>query len=168
MDAERVAELVRPLARDASLELYDVEQLGNTLRVSLSGVGGRDAHISDLESVSRSLSLALDEAELGGGSYLLEVSTPGIERKLRTSVHFSGAVGEIVSVTTRPPEGGRRRLRGELMAADDATVTICDDEAGEVTVDFDEVEKAKTIFEWGPAPKPGKPNPSRSRNKADS
>lgn len=167
MDTQRIADLARPLAEAESLELYDVERLGNTLRISVSGVGGSSAGIDELESVSRAISLALDEAEIGGGAYVLEVSTPGVERKLRTPEHFSMAVGETVSVTIRTAEG-RRRLHGELLAADHDKVTVVDADAGEVIVAFADIDKAKTIFEWGPAPKPGKGNQSSSRNKASS
>lgn len=168
MDTERVADLARPIAEAESLEIYDVEQLGATLRISLSGIDGSDAAIDQLESVSRSISLALDEADMSGGSYVLEVSTPGVERKLRSAAHFSGAIGETVSVTVRPAEGGRQRLRGELLSVVDSFITVLDDENGETTVPLADVEKAKTIFEWGPAPKPGKGKSSSSRNKARS
>lgn len=171
MDTTRVAELAAPLARAASLEVYDVEQLGNTIRVSLSGLGGTGASVTDLENVSRSLSLALDEAQLSGAAYVLEVSTPGVERKLRTHDHFIAATGQVVSVTSRSPEG-RQRLRGQLISCDANSITVSDTELGPVTVDLSVIDKAKTIFEWGPAPKPGKGPAQQSspqtRNKAGS
>lgn len=165
MDTTRVAELATPLAEAAGLEVYDVEQHGNVLRVSLSPSGG-DVDVDALESVSRSLSIALDEEDSGGGAYLLEVSSPGVERALKSVRHFATAVGEIVTVTTVPGPDGRRRLRGELTAvdADTESVTVADAESGATDLRLVDIEKARTIFEWGPAPKPGKgPNPARSK-----
>lgn len=162
MDTSQVADLARPLAEAAGLELYDVERRGNVLLVSLAAGPSGQLDVDGLESVSRSLSIALDEHDDGDGAYVLEVSSPGVERNLRTERHFEGAIGEIVTITTVPGPDGRRRLRGELLTADGGAVSVADAEAGTVIVSIDEVEKARTIFEWGPAPKPGKGQKNQS------
>ncbi len=181
MNAEQVDALVRPLIEAADLVLYDVEFKGATLRVSIDGPEG--VPFAALERLSREISLTLDEHDQGGGAYTLEVSTPGVERVLRTPEHFRRAIGEIVTVKTVPlhrgalddgaadstaGRSGRRRLRGELLSADDDRLTI-DDEAGPVDIAIAEVESARTIFEWGPAPKPGSsPAGSKQRHRSSS
>ena len=162
MDTSLVADLARPLAEAAGLEVYDVERRGEVLLVSLAAGSAGQVDVDGLESVSRSLSIALDEHDEGAGRYLLEVSSPGVERALRTERHFEGAVGEIVTITTTPGPDGRRRLRGELLAVDAGELSVDDTEHGTVTVSIGEVEKARTIFEWGPAPKPGKGQKNQS------
>ena len=153
----RVADLVGPLAERMGLELYDVEQHGGTLRVLLDREGGVD--VDTLADATRRISTLLDEAEPVAGSYTLEVSSPGLERPLRTPAHFAWAVGKQVSVKTVPNHPAGRRLSGTVTAADDHSVTLALDEpAGEpLTLPLDDIEKARTTFEWGPAPKPGGP-----------
>lgn len=153
MDTERIAALVRPLATAAGLSVYDVEQHGATLRVSIDGDHG--VPIDALEQLSREISLTLDEHDVGSGSYTLEVSTPGVERRLRRAEHHRAAIGELVTVKTVPGPEGRRRYRGVLVEADDAAIEIDDDEQGRVRLGLDQIESARTVFEWGPAPKPG-------------
>ncbi len=155
MDTSHVAHLAQPLAAAMRLEVYDVEQHGNVLRVSLVGNGEGAVDVDALESVSRSLSVALDEANFSGGAYMLEVSSPGVERRLRTPRHFETAVGEVVTITTTAGAHGRLRFRGQLLSAGPDSVTVLDHERGSTEVPLNEIDKARTIFEWGPTPKPG-------------
>ena len=99
----------------------------------------------------------LDAEPSLAGSYLLEVSSPGLERPLRRPEHFRRAVGETVSVKVRDADGEVRRLRGDLVSTDESGVTVAaaDTNSGE-HVDFDQIIKARTVFEWGAAPKPDK------------
>jgi ribosome maturation factor RimP len=105
--------------------------------------------------VTRAVSQALDDADPLPGQYTLEVSSPGLERPLRRPDQFARAVGEEIAVKTRPSYEGQRRLRGRLVAATDDRVELLV-EGRSVTVALDDVERARTVFEWGPAPKPGK------------
>jgi ribosome maturation factor RimP len=150
---ERVAELVEPLARAASLTLYDVLHTGSTLRVLVDGPQG--VTLDQLAELTRTISVALDLDDPISGSYTLEVSSPGLERPLRRPDHFAGAVGARVTLRTRSDEQGHRRCRGILLTVDERSITVDDMEAGPVTVDIGEVESARTVFEWGPAPRPG-------------
>jgi ribosome maturation factor RimP len=100
------------------------------------------------------------------GRYLLEVSSPGLERPLRTPDHFAGAIGEIVTCKTRDDDGHVSRLRGVLAEAGTDAITITTD-SGDLTVALDAVDAARTVFEWGPAPKPGKGSrPGRKKEAA--
>jgi ribosome maturation factor RimP len=87
------------------------------------------------------------------------VSSPGLERPLRTPAHWAWAVGRQVSIKTTPNHPAGRRVAGTVTSATDTSVTVALDEpVGEsLTLPFDEIEKARTTFEWGPAPKPGGP-----------
>jgi len=88
---------------------------------------------------------------LPGQRYTLEVSSPGVERKLRTPSHFARAVGETVSVRTVAGAKGERRVTGRLQCADaDGFVLEAEDlPGGERRLSYDEIERARTIFEWG-------------------
>ncbi|MEW6155434.1 MAG: ribosome maturation factor RimP [Actinomycetota bacterium] len=150
--SERVRVLVAPALEQAGLTLYDVDRTGgdgNTvLRVTVDRPGGVD--LDAISEATEVVSGVLDaEPDAIAGRYLLEVSSPGIERPLRRPEHFRGAVGATVSVKTRPGHEGERRFEGVLEAAGDAEVTI----AGR-TIAYADIDSARTRFVW---PQPRQP-----------
>src|SRR5687768_6886659 len=94
--AERVADAVAPLVESLGLILHDVEHTGGSLRVLVDRDGGVD--VDTLTEATRAVSHLLDELDPIGGHYTLEVSSPGLERPLRTAAHFRRAVGAEVTV----------------------------------------------------------------------
>ena len=149
--ADRVRGVVAPLVEAADLELYDLELAGGTLRVLVDRAGGAD--IAAISSLTRAVSRALDEHDPIAGSYTLEVSTPGLERPLRAPEHYARAIGTTVKVKTKPGVDGERRVEGTIAAADASGVTLRDADGAERTLRYDDIERARTTFEWGPAPK---------------
>ncbi|MXW60971.1 MAG: ribosome maturation factor RimP [Acidimicrobiaceae bacterium] len=158
---DRVRELVTPIIEAESVDLYDVEHNGGVLRVLVDTDGG--IGIDDIKRISRAVSRRLDEADPMPGRYTLEVSSPGLERSLRTPDHFRCAVGENIKVKTMPTLDGARRLNGTLLSADDGGFDLQTDE-GQCRLRYEEVSKARTVFVWGPAPKPGGGRPADSPN----
>lgn len=162
---ERVRAVIEPVVAAQDLELFDLEQAGPVLRVTVDRAGGVD--MEAIASVTRALSRALDEHDPIAGQYTLEVSSPGLERPLRTPAHWAWAVGRQVSVKTVPDHPAGRRLAGTVASADAEaeTVTLALDEpVGEqVTLALGDIEKARTTFEWGPTPKPGGPKPKNAK-----
>ena len=153
--ADRLARLVAPVAQDLDVTVYDIEDASGTLRVLLDRPGGVD--IDTLSDASRRISRSMDEDGSFASTSLLEVSSPGLERKLRTAEHFAGAVGEQVKVKLRPGVDGARRLDGVLSAATGDTITITTSDGGEHrTVAVADVTSAHTVFVWATNPKPGK------------
>jgi ribosome maturation factor RimP len=153
--SERLHEIVDPICAELDTELVDLEYAGGVVRVTIDRPGGVD--MDAIARVTRAVSRALDQHDPIAGRYTLEVSSPGLERTLRTPAHFLRAVGSTVRIKTRPGVDGERRIDGVLAAADDDgfTVTLAAPASGERRVRYDEVERARTVFEWGPAPKPG-------------
>jgi ribosome maturation factor RimP len=161
--SERLAAVLEPVVRDLGLELYDVEVGGSnrarTLRVLIDREGGVD--LEAITSATEALAPVLDEnpdvAAALPGSYLLEVSSPGLERPLRTPAHFRRAIGATVSVKSRNADGAVERRRAVLTAADDDGIEIEIEQGGaRERVAYDDIVASHTVFEWGPAPKPGK------------
>ena len=167
----RVRELVLPIASDLGLELYDVEQRGGTLRVTLDTPAGAEGGVKldDLSLASRLIGRELDHHDPVPGHYTLEVTSPGVERALRTPAHFRREVGKVVAIRLADVGHDERRLTGTLVAADDTTATVAvdgPDGSVERTVAYDQIDRAKTVFEWGAAPKPGqRPKPAAKRKK---
>ena len=160
---ERVRAVIEPVVAARGLELFDLEQAGPVLRVTVDRPGGVD--IDAIAEVTRAVSRALDEHDPIAGAYTLEVSSPGLERTLRTPAHWAWAVGRTVAVKTHADHPLGRRFTGTVTGSTDTTATIAlDDPVGEsVTLALGEIAKARTTFEWGPAPKPGGPNAKRSK-----
>jgi len=159
---DRVVSVVEPIVAAASLTLYDIDHSGGVLRVFVDGPDG--VTLAQLDELTRTVSVALDAADPIPGHYTLEVSSPGLERSLRRPEHFTGAVGEVISVRTAPGTEGRQRVRGVLTAATADTITVDGDE-GRVELRLDDIERATVVFEWGPGPKPGGPKQSRGRGR---
>lgn len=157
---ERVREVIVPLLADLDVELYDVDHIGGSLRVTLDRPGGID--VEAITRATRAISAALDEADVVPNAYTLEVSSPGIERQLRTATHFRGAVGEEIKIKTRAGVEGDRRIEGRLRSVDDDQLTVDAPDGSTRTVSIDDVDRAHTVHDWSPTPKPGKQkNPSK-------
>jgi ribosome maturation factor RimP len=72
-----------------------------------------------------------------------------LERRLRTAVHFEGAIGDRVRVKTRVEVDGERRHDGVLRGIDGDVVTVVTDAGDERTIELDQIDRATTVFEWG-------------------
>jgi ribosome maturation factor RimP len=149
---DRVRDLIVPLVQAAELELYDLDLNGGVLQVLVDREGG-GADIDAVARLARSVSHALDEHDPIDGHYTLEVSTPGLERPLRTPDHFARATGMTVKVKTKPGTEGDRRIEGAITAAGDDEVTVASADGATRTLRYDEIERARTTFEWGGAAK---------------
>jgi ribosome maturation factor RimP len=155
----RVRELVEPIASDLGLDVYDVEQRGGMIRVALDTPPGSDGGITleTLALASRLVSRELDHHDPVPGRYTLEVTSPGVERSLRTPEHFRRELGKVVALRLSDVVHDERRVTGMLVAADDRTATLqVDGPDGPVTraIPYPQIDRARTVFEWGPASKP--------------
>lgn len=130
------------------VELVDVELVGSTLQVTVEANEGLD--LDRVADVNRMISAFLDEHDdlAPTGRYELEVGTPGLERRLRRPEHFRRALAAKVSVRTVPGTAGERRIEGviESVDADGFVLLSVDGDSRRVT--FDEVERARTVFDW--------------------
>ncbi len=152
--SEQVRALVTPSLEAAGLELFDVELVGGVLRVTVDREGGVD--LDTISDASSRISRELDRHDVVPGRYVLEVSSPGVERPLRTPQHFLRAIGATVVIKTHPGTEGDRRVEGVLEAADDHGVVI----AGRA-IPYSDIERARTRFVW-PEPRQAK-GPTRRK-----
>jgi ribosome maturation factor RimP len=160
---ETIRGVVEPALAPLDLGIYDLVVAAGTVRLVVDRPGGVD--IDTLEAASRAVSPRLEELDEMSGPYTLEVSSPGVERTLRTPEHFAGAVGTEVSVKARNADGAMERIRGLLIAAGPDHVTLLDD--GDRDIEISSIEAARTVFDWSPAPKPGKGSkPGRTKKEA--
>jgi ribosome maturation factor RimP len=147
---EEVTDLAESVVRRRSLRLWDVELGGQPgrmiLRVFVEADGGID--LDTVADVAEELSRALDLHDPIAGRYTLEVSSPGLERTLRTPEHFSSSVGRRAVVkTSQRLVGNSHRVEGVIAAADEGEVQLETDQ-GNVELPYDVIKSARTVFEW--------------------
>ena len=145
-DVERIA---APVLKDAGLELIDVELRSGNIVVTVDREGGID--LDALAAASKAISAAIDHEGVGpAGRYELEVSSPGLERRLRRPDHFRGFVGHKVAIRTQPGVEGERRIEGEIVGVDDNGVVVAGTglPEGGRRLAYSDIERAHTVFDW--------------------
>ena len=148
--AATVSELIAPVAEELGYFLWDVEFVKegsrHILRVTIDSEEG--IYIEDCEKMHRAIDPVLDEADPIETAYYLEVSSPGIERELRTDAHILACIGEEVEVKLYAPINGVKSFNGTLAGYEDGKVLVA---VGEETKSFErkEVAKIRTVFDFG-------------------
>ncbi|MDQ3878390.1 MAG: ribosome maturation factor RimP [Actinomycetota bacterium] len=147
---EEVTDLAAAVARRRRLRLWDVElsggPRGSVLRVFVDGDDGLD--LDTVAQVSEEISRGLDLRDPIPGRYTLEVSSPGLERTLRSREHFELSVGKDAVVKTKTPfVGNSNRIEGRIARVEDASV-ILSTASEEVEVPFEAIKSARTVFSW--------------------
>jgi len=156
VNTTNLADALSPILEARGLDLVDVELHGAQLTVFVDREGG--IGLDELGEATREVSAALDDLDPIPGRYTLSVSSPGLERRLRTPAHFARAVGETVTIRMDAGTADVRRITGTLDGADETgcTLTGPDVPGGELRIAYDQIERARTVFEWGPAPRKSK------------
>ncbi|MGD8340267.1 MAG: ribosome maturation factor RimP [Gammaproteobacteria bacterium] len=125
MNKEELIELLEPPVNALGYELVDLDLKlgrGGLLRLFIDKEPA--VTLADCEQVSQQIGDLLDVADPLPSGYVLEVSSPGLDRRLRTPEHFAAMVGAEIRVELRQPLEGRRRFRGHLTAADDDSIEM--------------------------------------------
>ncbi len=163
MDTLALAQRFSRILADLGLECAGVEWLPSqgqgTLRVYIE-TPEREVDIDDCEAASRELSAVLDVEDPIQGHYVLEVSSPGLDRPLFTAEQFARFAGEEVKLVLTAPLDGRRRFRGRIDGVEDTLIRLTLDDGNEVDFEHAAVESARLVPDWvalglAPAPKPG-------------
>lgn len=133
------------------LEIVDVELLGGgrnrVLRIFIDKPGG--VSHSDCELVSRDVGTILDVEDIvPGGRYTLEVSSPGLERKLTKPADFERFLGQKARIVLKSPVENQRRWEGVLAGFADGVITLEPSSGKVLRIGLDQVEKANLKFEW--------------------
>lgn len=163
-DLGRVRDAVAPVLASRGVTLVDLEWTtelaGWTLRFTIEREGADDAGggvtLEDCADVSRDVSSLLDVEDLIPNHYNLEVSSPGLDRRLHTAVEFARFLGRTAKVKlSRPAPDGQRLLRGELLEAPEGQVAVLVD-GRRIAVPFADVVEARLVFELTSQSKPKK------------
>ena len=153
--AQRLWGVVEPYVAAEGVELDDIEILGGGRVVRVVVDGPQPLAVDRIADLSRGISRLIDEVDPMSATYTLEVTSPGLERKLRTPRHFEKAVGRDVTVKTRTPVDEATHRRGILAASDDEGFVL-DIDGEQRRLAYDDVASARTIFVWERGGRPGK------------
>ena len=144
----QLIQLLQPVVVDLGYELWELEYAarsgGGLLRLYIDPASG--ITVEDCERVSRAVSGSLDANDPIEGNYTLEVSSPGLDRVLRTPEHFARFNGENVRVETIAPVNGRKRFAGRLTQVQAGQIVL-DVDGGVVKLPIDGIHKARVAPE---------------------
>lgn len=147
--ASQIEVLIRPVIEEINLELVDVEFVKEGaqwyLRVYIDkpeGVG-----LDDCQAVSEKIDIILDEKDPISQSYILEVSSPGIERPLKKADDYLRFAGRLISVNTYAPLNGSKNITGQLIGLEDSKVVIVVD-GEQISIPIDKIASAKLVVEF--------------------
>jgi len=145
---DQITMLVEPVLDEMGFELVDVEYLGaggrRILRVYMDRTGG--VTLDDCARVSREIGVLIDVKDIIEERYVLEVSSPGLNRRLKKEKDFAWAMGKKVKIRMKSPVEGRRNFTGRLTGMREGTIVMAVDE-GEAALPIQGVEKANLVYE---------------------
>ena len=146
---EKVAELIKDTIENIGYNLYDVEYAKEGpnyyLRIYIDNQKGID--LNDCEKVSNEINDVLDKADYIKEQYFLEVSSPGVERKLRKDEHLKQNIGKQVEAKLfKKDEKGNKNYIGILKSFDEETIKI--ETIEEVKIERKNIAQIKTIYDW--------------------
>ncbi len=144
---ETVEPMLVPVVNAQGAELYDLEYVkeggDRILRLFIDKDGGVD--LNDCERVSRAAEAVLDERDPIPAAYVLEVSSPGVERKLKKDSHFARYLGAKVEVRLFSPMDGRKKFTGILKSFEAGAVSLTDTEGNEWSFERGKISSCKLV-----------------------
>ena len=144
---ETVREAIEPTVTELGYRIWDVtySKIGADYHLEITIDSDNGINIEDCERVHRAIDPILDEVDPIEGFYYLEVSSPGVERELRTEEHITLSVGVKVEAKLFTPKDGRKSIVGILSAYTDGVLTITAED-GEIALDRKDISKITTVF----------------------
>ena len=152
---EQIWGLVEPYLAAEGVELDDVELHGGGKLLRLVVEADEPLELDRIASLSRRIGRLIEEEDPFPNSYTLEVTSPGLERKLRRPAQFEKAIGREVAVKTYAPIDGEKHQKGTLLEADEEGIVVEVDGAKRSMM-YGDVATARTVFVWEKGEKPGK------------
>ena len=144
---ETVREAIEPTVTELGYRIWDVtySKIGPDYHLEITIDSDNGINIEDCERVHCAIDPILDEVDPIEGFYYLEVSSPGVERELRTEEHITLSVGVKVEAKLFTPKDGRKSIVGILSAYTDGVLTITAED-GEIALDRKDISKITTVF----------------------
>ena len=146
---ENIKNCIEPIIQNLGYKLYDVifEKNGkdNTLSIFIDKEGIID--INDCEKVNNAITDTLDEKDFIKSAYMLEVSSPGLERRIRSNEHLEQNIEKEIEVHTFKPIEGKKEIKGILKKFTNDSITI-ETENNELEILITDISNMKTVYDW--------------------
>ncbi len=152
---DRLWDRIDPYVAAEGVELDDIEIHGGGQIVRVTVDARKPIGVDVIAELSKGIGRLIEEDDPFTGSYTLEVSSPGLERKLNRANHYIKSIGRQVKVKTFAPVDGDKNHQGVLVGADESEFTI-DVDGTERKLQYDDVSSARTVFVWEKGARPGK------------
>ena len=147
----RIREIVERVATSEGCELVEVELHGRgpgaVVRIYLDKPGGITHQ--DCQTVSRQVGTILDIEAVMTARYTLEVSSPGLDRKLVKLIDYERFAGHKIKLLLRDSKAGRQRIQGLLQGLAEGKVRVQDESGAVLTIAFEEIERANLVPDFG-------------------
>ncbi len=149
--AQLVRELTEPVIKELGYRIWDIEytKTGSEWHLEITIDSDNGINIDDCEKVHRAVEPIIDDADPIEGFYYLDVSSPGLERNIRTAEHFEKCIGKTVELKLFSALEGKKSIIGELLSYDDGTdsIKIKEKSGAELTLGRRLISKANVYFE---------------------
>lgn len=144
---DTVREAIEPTVTELGYRIWDIlySKVGADYHLEITIDSDAGINIDDCEKVHRAIDPILDEVDPIEGFYYLEVSSPGIERELRTDAHIEASVGQKVEAKLFTAKDGKKTYVGTLAAFDGDAITV-EEDAGSVILKKSEISKLTTVY----------------------
>ena len=144
----KISQIIEAAIEELGFSLVRVQYFGrqvgrNQLQIMAEPKGGRDMTVEDCQMISRHVSALLDVEDPIASAYVLEVSSPGIDRPLTRLTDYDRFQGELAKITLRLMQDGRRRFNGRLGGISDAGCVILDTSFGKFEFAFENIEAGR-------------------------
>lgn len=146
---DTVREAILPTVTELGYRIWDITyaKIGADYHLEITIDRDEGIQIEDCERVHRAIDPILDEADPIEGFYYLEVSSPGVERELRTDAHVLAFLGARVEAKLFSPKDGRRAVRGNLLSLEEGGAVVIEEEGGErLLLQRNEISRLTTLF----------------------
>lgn len=146
----KIFEIAKPIAAENDCYIYDLEYIkegkSRVLRIYADKESG-GISLDECEAISRKISEVLDKSDPISENYMLEVSSPGIERRLRNPEHFEKYIGETIDIGLYQAINGSKTLSGRLIFFENEKITL-ETESGEISIMQSETTNVKLHFDF--------------------
>ena len=147
---KELEKIIEPVVNQLGYELYDVEYLKEGqdwyLRLYIDSENGID--LEDCEKVSNAVGEELDRVDPIEAAYLLEVSSCGLERRLREVKHFKAALNQNIEIKLYKAINKNKVFSGILKEVNDTEIALCTDDGTNESISFDNISNAKILYNW--------------------
>ncbi|MEM6781278.1 MAG: ribosome maturation factor RimP [Pseudomonadota bacterium] len=142
----KIEKIIEPVLSDMGARLVQIEYKANVLQIMIEGADGSRMGVDDFANISREISPVLEVEDPISGAYRLEISSPGIDRPLKTIADFEKYAGFDTKLEVNPPIDGQKRFRGIVMGVDGDTIRFKTDKDEELEFELARISKAKLVL----------------------